>query len=122
MIWRQHFQRLSPLIRQALDKGNGTHLLEDVEAGLESGLYQIWPAEDGVAITEILNFPRKKVLFFFLMAGKMEHILANAGKAEHVAQDLGCSSIMFNGRHGWLRSPLRQQGYEPVWVTMEKEV
>jgi hypothetical protein len=121
-MWLTHFIRLAPLIQKALDRCNGTHTLEDIQQGLEEGRYQIWPAEDGVAITEVLQYPRKKVLFFFLMAGKMEHVLANAGKAEQVAQDLGCSSLMFNGRHGWLKSPLMAQGFKPLWVAYEKEV
>lgn len=120
--WKDHYYRLRPLIAEALDKGNGTHLLSDIYQGLESGQFQIWPSDDGVAISEIINYPRKKVLFFFLMAGRMEHVLGNSGKAEQVAKDLGCSSIMFNGRHGWLRSPLMNEGFKPVWVAYEKEV
>ena len=122
MLWRSEFMRLSPLIAEALEHGNGTHSLEDIYDGLDEGKYQIWPSDDGVAITEVLNYPRKKVLFFFLMAGKMKHLLDNLQKAEQVASDLGCSSLAFNGRLGFLRSPLRQAGFNPVWVTMEKEL
>lgn len=121
-VWQDHFIRLTPLLQSALDEGNNTHSLDDIWIGLDKGLYQIWPGEDFVAITEVVQYPQKKVLFFFLMAGKMKHLLDHIQQAEQVAQDLGCSSLMFNGRLGFLRSPLRQAGFNPVWVTMEKEL
>ena len=119
-MWRTAFFQHADLIQMALDEGNGTHTLEDIFDGLDSGQYQIWPGGEYVAITEVVKYPQKKVLFFFLMAGKMNHLLENSGKAEQVARDLGCSSIMFNGRLGFLRSPLRDIGFVPVWVAMER--
>ena len=33
---------------------------------------QIWPADDGCLVTEMLLYPKKKVLHIFLAGGKLE--------------------------------------------------
>ena len=63
-------------IADALQYSGGTHTVDDVIERIMSGHLQLWPAERGCAVTEIVVYPRKKVLHVFLAAGEMDQIIA----------------------------------------------
>ena len=63
------------LIESALEYGDQTHTFDDIVEGVLKGEYQFWEAPLGCAITEIVVFPRKKVLHIFLYAGELQQVL-----------------------------------------------
>ena len=107
-------------IEDALGYSGGTHTFEDVVAGIVSGRMQFWPAERGCAVTEIVVYPRKRVLHVFLAGGEMDQILDMIGDATEWSKGQGCTSMTIAGRHGWQRV-LAKHGYRAVMTVLEKE-
>ena len=55
-------ERCRGWIDAALEYGGGTHIYEDIVEAIVEGRMQLWPAKDSCLITEIIVYPRKKVL------------------------------------------------------------
>jgi hypothetical protein len=107
------------LIESALAYSGGTHIFEDVAELVATGRAQFWPAPRGVAITEIVEYPRKKVLHCFLAAGELDQILDMIDSAIKWGRTQDCTSLTLTGRNGWQRV-LGNHGFKPVFVTMER--
>lgn len=107
-------------INDALAYAGGTHTFDDVAEGILSGRMQLWPAERGCAVTEIVVYPRKRVLHVFLAGGEMGTILDMIDSAVTWGRTQGCTSMTIAGRHGWARV-LAKYGYKPVMTVLEKD-
>ena len=107
-------------IESALEYSGGTHTYEDVFDSILSGRMQLWPAERGCAVTEIVVYPKKKVLHVFLAGGEMDQIIDMIDSAVEWSKGQGCTSMTIAGRHGWARV-LGKYGYKPVMTVLEKE-
>ena len=90
-------------IEKALRHGGETHTWDDVRQGLIDGEFQIFWNDGGVAITEIINHPRKRVLHCFVVAGEMDSVVALQGELVHFAREHYCDSLSAIGRFGWER-------------------
>jgi hypothetical protein len=110
---------IKELIESALDEGGNTHTYEDVRQSIIKGDMQLWLADDACAVTEIVIYPRKKVLHVFLAAGKMESIVDMLESAERFGRANGCESITIAGRHGWKRV-LSGEGFSHSLTVLEK--
>jgi hypothetical protein len=109
------------MIESALEYSGGTHTFEDVKAMIIAGTAQIWPAPRGVVVTEIIEYPRKRVLHIFLAAGELDQFFDMAESAEAWGRAQGCVSMTLSGRMGWQRV-MHKHGWKPVLVTMEKPI
>jgi len=110
-----------PWIEAALEHSNGTHEYEDIVEGLIRGRYQLWPAPEGCIVTEILTFPRRKILNIFLASGNLNQILVMHDDLYDWAKARGCDGGMMTGRPGWERV-LEKDGWKRKWVTMTKDI
>lgn len=108
-------------IEAALEYGGATHTFDDVRDGILSGRMQIWPAPRGVAVTEIVLYPQKKVLHVFLYGGELDQALEMIDSAAAWAKTQGCDNMTLSGRLGWQRV-LGKHGFKPLLVTMEREI
>lgn len=108
------------MIEAALAYGGGTHTFDDVVDLVLSGRAQLWPGEAAVGVTEIVVYPRKRVLHCFLAAGEMDELLVMMDYAKQWGASQGCSGMTMSGRMGWQRV-LNKHGWKPVLVTMETE-
>jgi hypothetical protein len=109
-----------PQIEAALSKGGGTHSFDDVAAMIEDGRAQFWPGPRSVIITQIIDYPRKKVIHVFLAGGVMAEIQKMTPVIEEWAKAQGCSGATIIGRAGWQRSFLTHLGWKSTAVLMEK--
>ncbi len=107
-------------IEAALAHGGQTHTFEDVARMILEGKLQLWPGERGCAVTEIIDYPRKRVLHCFLAGGEMDQILDMIYSAIAWGKTQGCVSLTLSGRLGWGRV-LDKHGFKPVLLTMERE-
>jgi hypothetical protein len=114
-------QRCRPWIESALERSGGTHLFEDIVKAVVEGRMQLWPADDACAVTEIIVFPRKKVLHVFLAGGKLETIVDMNDSAEVWARSLGCDGMSIAGRKGWVKV-LKKKGWKESFVNLALEV
>lgn len=115
------WERAKPHIQKALDAGENTHSLEDVFTGIESGDYQFWHFRGAFAVTQIHEYPQKKVFDFWLMAGRGRLAMKIIEPvAWRWAQDQGC--VMAKGsavyRQGWDR--MVPPSYKKGWIVFSK--
>lgn len=114
-------ERVRPWIEGALRYSGGTHTFEDVVQGIVDRRMQLWPGERSAAVTEILSFPRKKVLNTFLAGGDMDELMLMMRDAQKWARAQGCDTMTMSGRKGWLRV-LNKHGWQEAYATMAVEL
>ena len=112
--------RCRPWIEAALQHSGGTHDWYDIVAGVLQGSFQFWPKENSALITEIITYPRKRVLNVFLGGGKLSELAAMHGEVIEWAKAQGCAGATISGRKGWERA-YSQYGWEPLHTTLHKE-
>jgi len=108
-------------IESALAYSGGTHSYDDIVAGIQDKRYQLWPGIKATVLTEIIQYPRKRVIHCFLAAGDLAEIHAIRTWAEEWARREGCDSVTISGRPGWERMLLRDK-YIKRSVTLEKDL
>jgi hypothetical protein len=108
-------------IEDALEYSGGTHDFQDVADGILSGRMQLWPAEKGCAVTEIVEFPKKRTLNVFLAGGEMDTIVDMLKSAETWGKAQGCSAMTVAGRKGWKRV-LAPHGFNEVFTVLELKI
>lgn len=118
----EDFARCSKWLEAALEYSGGTHGIEDIAEGVRDGRFQFWPAPRAAAITEIIVYPRLKALNWFLAGGDLDELKAMRPYVELWAKQQGCSRSTFAGRRGWERTFLKDEGYEPKWFVVSKEL
>jgi hypothetical protein len=120
--WVLEFTRLEHHIQSALDRSGNTHSVADIARGVDEGTYQFWSGKDAVFITEIIEYPRKKICNAFLAGGDIQELEEMTPVLEAWAKRVGCSRATLVGRKGWTRSFLRDMGYRVVQCEMSKEI
>lgn len=108
-------------IEAALEYAGGTHTFDDVVDGIVSGRMQLWPAPRGCAVTEIVVYPKKKVLHVFLAGGEMDQLFDMIDGAAEWGRAQGCTSMTLAGRLGWQRA-MKPLGWDAKMIVMEKEI
>lgn len=109
------------LIESALAYSGGTHGYEDIVRGVAEGRYQFWPGINAMVLTEITQWPQKKVIHCFLAAGDLAEIHAIRTWAEAWARMRGIEAVTVTGRPGWERE-LARDGYKKRSVVLEKDL
>jgi hypothetical protein len=95
---------VKPQIDAALRYANGCYEFVDVLRGVLKGQYQMWRKGDSVILTEVIDYPRKRICLCFLAGGKAEEIHAMAPVIEAWAMTQGCVEGWLYGRKGWARA------------------
>jgi hypothetical protein len=113
-------ERCRPWIEAALEYSGGTHNFDDVAEGLASGKMQLWPAPKGCIVTEIVVYPRKKVLNVFLGGGELDQLLDMHEDVIAWSKAQGCVALTITGRYGW-KKPLTKHGWKPLHASYVKE-
>lgn len=113
--------RCKPWIKAALRYSGGTHSYEDVERGIIEGRMQLWPASKSCVVTEINQYPKKKVLHVFLAGGDLEEIKSMQPDVMEWGKSYGCTSMTMAGRKGWL-GRIKDIGWKDQLVIMEKVI
>jgi len=114
-------QRCRKWIEAALEYSGGTHDYQDIVESVKTGAMQFWPAEDACAVTEIIRYPKKKVLHIFLAGGSMERIVDMEESARKFAEINGCTAMSIAGRRGWLKV-LSKKGFSEAHTTLGKDI
>jgi len=107
-------------IEAALKYSGGTHLFEDVADAVLEGRMQMWVCNSSIAITEIINYPRKRVLHVFIGSGKREDLFEMLDSAWEWGQSMGCTSMTLAGRKGWTKL-MKKYGFKPTLYVMQKD-
>lgn len=119
--WARLFQHSEKFLEPAL-KYADTHGMQDFADGVESGTMQLWPGQRSAAVTEIHNFPLKKVLMVSIAGGDIRELEQIATHIVEFAQHMGCNRIILGGRRGWSRTFLKNFDAHPTHYWMTKEL
>lgn len=111
-----------PHIEAALSYAGGTHTFEDVRAGIHEGRLQFWPGPNSAIITEIIEYPQKRTLHFFLAGGNLAELEVMVPGIIEWGRTQGCSAASLTGRKGWERSFLKREGWATKLVVMTKDL
>lgn len=108
--------RLIHKVRKALQTTGGLYALTDLahlRAAARAGHLKVWGRDDSILIGVVDEYPRKRVLRFFLAAGTLDVVLRLAEEAYVWGREHGCTDAMFIGRRGWARA-LADEGWEEM--------
>ena len=108
-------------IEAALAYSGGTHNFDDVKTAIAESRMQLWPTANSCAVTEIVEYARKKVLHVFLAGGDMDEVVGGIESVADWGRAQGCHSMTMSGRRGWERV-LDKSGFRPVMIVMEKDL
>jgi hypothetical protein len=109
-------------LQEALDFGGNTHDLPDIAWMHDNGKCQVWADDDGIIVTEVHEYPRIKVLHFWLAAGKKEAVICLSHRAMEWGRKIGCRKATLAGRKGWLKV-LADEGWRASKLTLlEREL
>lgn len=98
-------------IEAALTHGAGDFSFEDVVRCVEDGTFQFWPGAESVLLTELLDYPQRRVVNIVAAGGRLPEIEAMVPVLEAWARAHGCVEAVFAGRRGWERTFLAKQGW-----------
>jgi len=116
--------RCRPWIEAAVSRGD-LYGIEDVERRIMDGEVLFWPGKRCAAITEFLEFPKARILNFWLLGGDLRELLEDMHPViEDFARKMGCkrlTGVYGKGRRGWSRV-LEKHGYAPFWTALGKEL
>ena len=118
-VYRSHKELVSDMVRcrkwiqGALDKGNDTHDFEHIVQGVLAGDMQFWANDRCCAVTEIVVYPKKKVIHGFLVGGNLDGLSELHENAIKWAKELGCTDFTMLGRRGWLKV-MPEYGWEDL--------
>lgn len=115
-------ERARPHIEAALSYANGTHSFADVEAGLTTGKYLLWPGVNSAVVTQIVEHPRQRTLHFFLAGGNLAELEVMLPTIIEWGRTQGCTAASLTGRRGWERTFLKREGWNADLVVMTKEI
>lgn len=76
------------------------------------GTAKLWETPNSVVITQVVQYPQRRVMQFWLAAGDLTELLELAPTMYEWGKQQGCSHAVFTGRRGWTK-PLAAQGWEP---------
>ena len=113
------WHRCKPYIEAALDHAHGTHTADDVLKIIVSGDAQFWPFADAAIVTEIIRYPQKTVLRFWLAGGNLETLTKAEPEIIRWSRRWGCQGVEIFGRRGWVRA---LNGYKPTSTIMIKDI
>jgi hypothetical protein len=112
-----------PYIEAALHYAKGSHTFEDVAAEVSAGTMQFWPGLSSVIITEIIAYPRFRVLNFFIAGGNRTELETMYPAVEAWGKKMGCARASMLARKGWERTFLvTKEGWDPTLVAFEKNL
>lgn len=109
-------------IAAALVYAGGTHTVADIAHAVEVGAMQFWPGPHSAVVTEILHYPQRKALNFFLAGGRLEELQQMYPSLLEWGREQGCSHATFTGRKGWGRTFLTGDGWRPTLQVYEREL
>jgi hypothetical protein len=120
---RLDFDRLRPQLARALKRsGRGAFEPEDVWEAIAEGRMQFWPAPGSAVVTELRRYPRQLACHVFLAGGVMQEVRALAPVVMAWARTQGATLMTLEGRPGWARSWLGNEGWRTKAIVMERRL
>ena len=98
------WERCGHYIEDALEYAQHSHTLEDVLRVVLAGDAQFWPEAKAALVTEIIDYPQRRTLRFWLAGGDLEALRGLEVAAIEWSKTWGCTASEIVGRRGWVRA------------------
>lgn len=101
--WESVRDAMLPAIAQT----QGTHIEDDILAGVMAGKFKLWRRGASGLITEFMGFPQMKTLNAFLTGGDLHELLPLQEQVQLHAAANGCkrmTALVTHGEQGWKRA------------------
>jgi len=96
-------ERVRQWLDAALAHADRTHTADHVIEMWTAGKCQLWLGENCVLVTELVRYPLRTDLNYWLAAGDLEELKALEPGVNAWARACGCTRITGGGRLGWTR-------------------
>lgn len=103
-----------------LKKFGDLYTIEDILERIKDGRMQSFARDETWAVTQINEYPRRKVLDLVFVVGDLDVLKPMEQDIIDFGRQQGCSLIMANGRMGWLREKF--EGWEAISCMFVKEI
>ena len=110
--------RCKKWVVDALDYAHNSHSFEQVIDIVKRGDAQFWAFSDGAIVTEIIEYPQRRTLRFWLAGGNLKTLLDVEPKIRKWSILYRCEAVEIIGRKGWEKV---LKGYEPTAIVLVKE-
>ena len=110
--------RCKKWIVDALKYAHNSHTFEQVIEIVKRGDAQLWAFKDSAIVTEIINYPQRRTLRFWLAGGNLETLLEVEPKIRKWSILYNCKAVEIIGRKGWGKV---LKDYEPTATVFIKE-
>lgn len=100
---------IEPFLQEALEYGNGRWASRDFQGFCRDDVMQLWLILDNgavtaMAITELINYPQKKICRIVVCGGRnVGRWLNERRHIDEWARQNGCQAMELIGREGWAR-------------------
>ena len=108
-------------MERALREGGGTHTLQDLLDEIHAGTKQSFARGSTWAITQVLDFPRKRVLELFMVVGIGCELALLEEDIVAYAHEIGADFIRTQGRRGW-KNKAKEMGWKHTHNIFIKEI
>lgn len=122
------WDEVAPVLADVLPFTYGRHKLEDIRNGIAEERSQLWITFDdgpinGVVVSAIKQYPRRKLLCLQFCAGKnfSEWEDGMLDILDRFAREEKCDGLEMAGRAGWARV-LAKHGWSEVFRVYEKDL
>jgi len=88
-------------MERALKHGGELYTLNDIEDAIRTGKMQSHVKGNTWIITEVHDFPRKRVVNILFVVGELEEAMAAELEIEEWAKSIGADGLTAIGREGW---------------------
>jgi hypothetical protein len=105
-------------IIDALRYAHNSHTYEQVIEIVKRGDAQLWALRDSAIVTEIIDYPQRRTLRFWLAGGNMKTLLEVEPKIRKWSILYRCRAVEIIGRKGWEKV---LKDYEPTAIVLVKE-
>tara|TARA_R110000868_G_scaffold248361_3_gene504903 strand:+ start:1520 stop:1888 length:369 start_codon:yes stop_codon:yes gene_type:complete len=117
---RAEFDRLWPLLKEAVLRYGDTHEKEHVWSRIETGHAQFWALPNAAIVTEVHTYETgMRESRGWLAGGDIREITAFIPRLEDLARKAGCRRVTITGRRGWSRA---LTGYKDLATIVVKEL
>lgn len=97
---------------RVLEQQGGFYTIEDILDLIQEGRMQSFADQDTWVITQVHNFPRKKVLEIVFVIGDAEKLRELEPRIEEFRKEIQAEMMMATGRLGWLKKHF--DGWKPI--------
>lgn len=113
-----YLPRVRRHLAPAIMRGGNTHTFADAVLCVLKGEMQLWSAEGGSVVTQIIIHPRKRQIHWIWAGGDMGQVLAFQNSIRSYGKAHGCAEMTLAGRTGWGRV-LKSHGWAGKGIIME---